>query len=121
MIEPIFSKAEVHKKTWGKELWIHNSTKYCGKILEFNENTYFSMHYHLIKEETWFVIEGSFELEYYDLKNAIKHLKQLKEGDVVHIVPGVLHKLRSIGKSKILEVSTQHFEEDSYRIEKSIE
>ena len=94
MIEPIFSKAEVHKKTWGKELWIHNSTKYCGKILEFNENTYFSMHYHLIKEETWFVIEGSFELEYYDLKNAIKHLKQLKEGDVVHIVPGVLHKLR---------------------------
>ena len=60
MILPIFKNAEVHEKTWGKELWIHNSEKYCGKILEFNENAYFSMHYHLLKKETWYVSKGRF-------------------------------------------------------------
>lgn len=120
MILPIFKNAEVHEKTWGKELWIHNSEKYCGKILEFNENAYFSMHYHLLKEETWYVLQGKFEFEYYDLENAIRHKKELQEGDIVHIVPGVIHKLRSLCPSKILEVSTQHFENDNYRIEKSI-
>lgn len=120
MIKPIFSKPEIHEKTWGRELWIHNSEKYCGKVLEFNDNAYFSMHYHLIKEESWFVIEGIFKLEYYDLENATKHEKEIKVGDSIHIVPGVIHKLICLQKGKILEVSTQHFEHDSYRIEKSI-
>jgi quercetin dioxygenase-like cupin family protein len=121
MIQPIFKQVEIHNKNWGKELWIHNSEKYCGKVLEFNENAYFSMHYHLKKEETWYVIHGSFELEYYDLTQAVRLKRKIKEGDVIHIVPGVPHKLTALEKSKILEVSTQHFEEDSYRIEKSIQ
>jgi quercetin dioxygenase-like cupin family protein len=39
-------------------------------------------------------------------------------GDVVHIKPCVPHKLIAVEKSSIMEVSTQHFEEDSYRIQK---
>ena len=120
MIEPIFSSPEVHKKSWGQELWIHNSDKYCGKILEINKDCYFSMHYHLKKEETWMVLSGELEMEFYNLKDATKQLKIIKETDVVHIVPGLPHKLRAISESRIMEVSTQHFEEDSYRIEKSI-
>jgi len=121
MIEPIFSKPEIHEKNWGRELWIHNSEKYCGKILEFNENCYFSSHFHLKKEETWYVLSGKLNMEYFDLTKAEKISKIISEGDVIHMVPGVIHKLTALSSSKILEVSTQHFEEDSYRIEKSIQ
>ena len=106
MIEPIFSTPEVYKKSWGRELWIHNSEKYCGKILEINRDCYFSMHYHLKKEETWFVLSGSLNLEYFDLKNANRINKIINKGDVIHLNAGVLHKLTALEDSKIMEVST---------------
>lgn len=119
MIEPIFTKPEIHEKKWGRELWIHNSEKYCGKILEINKNWYFSMHFHLLKEETWYVLSGVLQMEFFDLNNAQKKQKILNCGDVIHLVPGVVHKLLAIEDSKIMEVSTQHFECDSYRVESS--
>ena len=42
-IEPVFSRLEVHPKGWGDELWITNNDKYCGKILQFNKGSSFSM------------------------------------------------------------------------------
>jgi len=48
-------------KNWGYELWIHNDSQYCGKLLVFpNEGNRFSMHYHMIKNETWYVQKGAF-------------------------------------------------------------
>lgn len=77
------------------------------------------MHFHLIKEETWFVLNGKFLMEYYDLENAQRISTQIEENSVVHIRPGVLHKLTALEDSRIMEVSTEHFESDSYRIEPS--
>jgi hypothetical protein len=43
------------KKSWGHELWIHNSPEYCGKLLVFPKlGDSFSMHYHLKKAESSF-------------------------------------------------------------------
>ncbi len=39
-------------KGWGYEIWITNNEKYCGKLLCFEEGKKFSMHYHMIKDET---------------------------------------------------------------------
>lgn len=48
------------EKKWGYELWIHNDPQYCGKLLVFPEKgNHFSMHYHMIKNETWYVQSGS--------------------------------------------------------------
>lgn len=121
MIFPKFSKPITYYKNWGKEIWIHNSEKYCGKILEINKGCYFSSHFHLKKTETWYLFSGNLILDYYDLKNAEKKQMELFEGIVVDIEPGVVHRLTALVDSKIFEVSTQHFEEDSYRIEKSIQ
>ena len=77
-IEPIFSRLEAHPKGWGDELWITNNEKYCGKILRFNEGSSFSMHYHILKEETWCVTKGKLILEYYDLDKAEKLSKTLE-------------------------------------------
>jgi mannose-6-phosphate isomerase-like protein (cupin superfamily) len=120
--KPIFSKVEQHDKAWGRELWMANNEKYCGKILEFNQGSSFSMHYHIKKEETWMVVQGVFEMEYFDLNSADISKTILNVGDTVHLEPSIPHKLTCVecesGKGMIFEVSTQHFNEDSYRIGK---
>ena len=41
------------QKAWGYELWVHNDSQYCGKLLVFAEKgDKFSMHYHMLKNET---------------------------------------------------------------------
>ena len=117
-ITPVFSRLEAHPKKWGDELWITNNEKYCGKILRFNEGSSFSMHYHVLKEETWCVTKGRLKLEYYDLEKADKLDKILEKVYVVHLNPCVPHKLTAVVESSVFEVSTQHFNDDSYRIEK---
>ena len=54
-LQPIKISPKKVDKIWGYEIWMVNNNKYCGKILHFNGNSKFSMHYHLIKDETWYV------------------------------------------------------------------
>lgn len=115
---PIFQKPEIHEKIWGKEIWIANSPQYCGKILDFKAGFYSSLHFHKVKTETWYILNGIFFLEYYN-ENQILTKKQLYPNDVIHLNPGTLHKIIAVEDGKILEVSTQHFEEDSIRLENS--
>lgn len=118
-IQPIeFHQPQVHKKGWGEEVWIANTKKYCGKILKFDKGTKFSVHFHGEKEETFFLLYGSIRFNYYNLKNADKMNKTLVEGDVVYIPRGNPHQIEALEDSAIIEFSSPHFEEDSYRIEK---
>ena len=57
-------------KGWGKEIIIENNEMYCGKILVFNKGCKFSMHYHMNKDETWYVEEGEFNYTFIDTENA---------------------------------------------------
>src|SRR3989344_90655 len=111
-------KAETHKKGWGEELWIINNDKYCGKLLKFNKGATFSDHYHINKDEPWYVLERTLELRYYNLVNDDRPTKVLKPGAVVHIPPSTPHQLAALEASTILEVSAPHEESDSYRIGK---
>lgn len=116
-IEPIsLPRPETHSKGWGSELWIVNNEKYCGKILEFKEGGQFSFHYHMSKTETWYVLSGSFYLKIMDLEKGKAMEFSIGEGTTVHIPNGNPHQLYCLKAGKILEISTQHFESDSYRI-----
>ena len=55
MVEPYITGSCYVPKGWGEELIIENNELYCGKILQFNAGCKFSMHYHMIKDETWCV------------------------------------------------------------------
>ena len=60
------------EKQWGYELWIHNDPQYCGKLLVFAEKgDKFSMHYHMLKNETWYIQDGQFEFRWIDTKIGI--------------------------------------------------
>jgi mannose-6-phosphate isomerase-like protein (cupin superfamily) len=105
-------------KNWGEEIILHNSDKYCGKLLRFNRGAKFSMHFHILKEETWYINKGEFQINYINPENADKFSKILTEGMVIEIEKGNPHQLIALTDGEIFEVSTQHFDDDSYRIEK---
>lgn len=109
---------EIHEKGWGRELWLYNSEKYAFKVLEFRSGARGSLHYHLKKTETWFVISGAFQVTVVDPLTAEPSTHLLTAGNVFHVEAGVAHRLICRTEGAIAEASTQHFETDSYRIEK---
>jgi len=106
------------EKKWGYELWIHNDNEYCGKLLVFTKDrSRFSMHYHLQKKETWYIQEGRFQFNYIDVENGKLKGTQLEKGQSVLIERGQPHQLIALADNSIVfEVSTEHFDEDSYRV-----
>ncbi len=117
----ILTAEQIHTvdKEWGRELWIHNTEQYCGKILEFRKGARFSMHFHKLKTETWYVISGRLKFEWIDFETAKWLTKELLPGTSVHIPSGLAHRLTALTEGvNIMEVSTEHFDSDSYRIER---
>lgn len=114
------NKPKKVEKLWGHELWIYNDVEYCGKLLVFEEAySKFSMHYHIIKKESWYVQEGQFKFDWIDTEDATLHTDILEVGDSVTIERGQPHQLTALKPNSIVfEVSTQHFDEDSCRIYK---
>lgn len=110
------SKSCCVPKGWGKEVIFINNELYCGKLLYFKKGCKFSMHYHLIKDETWYVKEGIFLYRYIDTTNANVIETKLVEGDSVRQLPGQPHQLEALEDGLIFEVSTTHFDSDSYRV-----
>jgi len=109
------------EKSWGYELWIHNDADYCGKLLVFTKiGNKFSMHYHMKKKETWYIQSGRFRFNWIDTETAQLHTKELVTGDSVVIQRGLPHQLEALASSSVVfEVSTEHFDDDSYRIYKN--
>jgi mannose-6-phosphate isomerase-like protein (cupin superfamily) len=100
------------KKVWGNELIIANSPLYCGKILTLFSRHRCSIHYHRIKTETFYILSGLvlMELETYSANPFI-----MKPGMALDISPQMKHRFTGLLDSKIIEFSSQDFEDDSYR------
>ena len=108
---------ERHEKAWGHELWIINNEHYCGKLLVFKKNGSFSMHYHLLKDEAWYISKGKFEYKYIDTETSKEHSLPVSEGDCIRLLSGQPHQMKALTEgATIFEVSTQHFDSDSYRV-----
>jgi mannose-6-phosphate isomerase-like protein (cupin superfamily) len=114
--KPIESACCHIPKGWGYETVIVNNEKYCGKILVFRAGCKFSLHYHIIKQETWYVNKGEFKFNWIDTETGTLHSKFLHEEDVVTIPIGMPHQLEAITDGEIFEISTEHFDSDSYRV-----
>ena len=106
------------EKGWGHEIIFVNNDKYCGKILHFNKDSKFSMHFHIQKEETWYVSSGRFLFRKINTKNADIEEKFLLPGSCVTNKIGEPHQIICLEEGDIFEVSTQHFDSDSYRVMK---
>ena len=111
--------SEIHPKGWGYEKWIVNNHLYCGKLPYFHANKKCSFHFHKVKTETFYLQSGLIKV----LHSLGDHISQaeevvLKPGDSFHVPVGLRHQMIAMENSELFEFSTQHFEEDSYRIVK---
>jgi len=111
-------QSEIVEKGWGKEIIFVNTPEYCGKILCFDKNKKFSMHYHIKKKETWYVSKGKFILNWINTETGTMYSEYLSVGDVITNARGEPHQLVALEDSEVFEVSTRHYDEDSYRIYK---
>ena len=110
-------EGEVHEKAWGHELWITNNELYCGKLLVFKKDKSFSMHFHLLKDEAWYISKGRFIYTYIDTETTEQVGQEIGVGTCIRLLPGQPHQMLALEEgSCIFEVSTQHFNEDSYRV-----
>ena len=103
-------------KGWGSEFIFATNDKYCGKFLNFETGAKFSMHFHAVKDETWYVQSGKFIVQYIDTKDASIKDKYLEVGDTWHNPPLLPHRLICVEKGSIIEVSTPDSVEDNYRV-----
>jgi quercetin dioxygenase-like cupin family protein len=105
-------------KGWGHEFIFASNDKYCGKLLKFNKDARFSMHFHSEKDETWYVLNGKFKVIYIDTKDASQHTTLLNPGDVWHNPPLFPHQVVCLEEGILIEVSTADSVEDNYRVAK---
>ena len=128
-------------KGWGHEDWIVNKPEYCGKLLFVKKDKRMSLHFHKLKDETFYCQSGTVKIEHYENpeldklatdweafdSGILEHtVTFLSPGDSFYIPVGMRHSVSGLGRncpdpslfkdSEIFEFSTQHFDEDSYRI-----
>ena len=106
-------------KGWGFEKWIVNCDKYCGKLLYFVKGKKCSWHYHELKDEVFYIQSGRILVKYSE-QDEIEKANELvlNPGDNFHVYRGLRHRMIALEDTELFEFSTQHFDSDSYRIEK---
>lgn len=107
------------EKGWGYEKWIVNKPEYCGKLLFFEKGKRCSWHYHKVKDEVFYVQSGKLLVKY-GLDDNIETAKEiiLNQGDNFYIYRDLRHQMIALEQTELFEFSTEHFEEDSYRLVK---
>lgn len=104
------------EKGWGKEeIWITNDL-YCSKFMHFNEGAQFSMHFHVNKTESWYVLNGEFMVELINTNDASTVKFTMTSGESYTNLPLEPHRVTCIKAGTILEVSTPDSVEDNYRV-----
>ena len=104
-------------KGWGYELIFCNNEQYCGKLLHFVRGRKCSLHYHVVKDETFYVHTGRIEVRTAPAKE-IGTILILKAGDCLRLSPGTLHQVTALETSDVFEFSTHDDPEDSIRLVK---
>jgi mannose-6-phosphate isomerase-like protein (cupin superfamily) len=113
------SSIKLVPKGWGFEKWIVNTEEYCGKLLYFVKGKKCSWHYHILKDETFYIQSGKILLTYGNDDNmSFSHEIILEKGDKFHVSRGMRHQMLALEDTELFEFSTQHFDSDSYRVTK---
>ena len=108
--------AQTVKKVWGTEVILKND-EHCVKYLFIDPGMQCSLHYHPVKEEAFYVIEGECFIQ---TSVVAEPEPQIRRRDFVQrIPPGLPHRFGSKHGAVIREFSTHHDDADVVRLEPS--
>lgn len=122
---------EVISKIWGFEKRIIHNDKYCGKLLYIVKGKHTSLHYHKVKDETFFVHSGKVHVFFFDgglqefekkMANTSSDVMNVMEratlnsGDNFCVPPGRLHQIFSVEDTVLYEFSTTYEEIGTVRL-----
>jgi mannose-6-phosphate isomerase-like protein (cupin superfamily) len=120
-------------KGWGGEKWIDNREEYCCKILNFVKGKKLSIHFHKLKTETFYCLKGKVCIKYHDNPQELYRLIIEKDEEYIlgametvilgpdetfFVPPFRVHQIEGLVDSRLIEVSTKHYNSDSIRIVK---
>ncbi|HEY2107843.1 MAG TPA: hypothetical protein VGH29_18745 [Candidatus Binataceae bacterium] len=104
-------------KGWGREVWIANNDLYCGKILEIRKGKRCSLHYHKIKNETFFLRSGRMLVRVKEQAGGdVVEEFEMVPGECMDVPTGLIHQMVALEDCELFEFSTQHFDSDSHRL-----
>lgn len=128
------SEIKLVSKSWGFEKIICND-RYCGKILFIVKGHSTSLHYHQMKDETFYIQSGKVLVYYSDDLAKMKELTKpdedgminpelyqglskitLNAGDSFRVPPRRVHQIIAVEDTELLEFSTKHIDSDSHRL-----
>jgi len=102
------------EKKWGSEVWLVNNKEYCGKLLYLQQEAESSYHYHNIKRETFYCLQGQV-----DLRVEGEHYQLNPFAEPITVEPGEKHSFYGVTEAVIIEISTHHDDKDVVRITES--
>ena len=106
-------------KPWGhEEIFAQVEGCYVGKTLHVNGGESLSLQWHHEKDETIAVISGRVEIDLGTSEDALRAVP-VAPGASVHITPGLLHRVRALTDSVLVEASTAApgWQEDIVRLD----
>ena len=110
-------------KMWGQEIILHSGSDYCAKLLNYDGVRTSSEHYHEKKHETFIVVRGLFDIEWYSLDDKeVKGAKRFGPGAVLVIEPRTVHRVTCLseGGGCIAEASSNDDQSDCVRLKPSV-
>jgi mannose-6-phosphate isomerase-like protein (cupin superfamily) len=102
-------------KPWGYELIWARTDRYVGKLIHVRRGESLSLQYHRVKDETFRVLSGRMRFRT-STPEGVSQERVLEEGDVVHVPPGLRHRVEALEDCDLVEVSTPELD-DVVRLE----
>lgn len=87
---------------------------YCKKLLAILPGQKNPEHFHKKKQETFFTLCGEATI----IVNGVEH--KLSKGNIITINPNEVHSISSVGGAVIEELSSTHYKDDSFYLDKQI-
>ena len=93
------------EKPWGHEIIWARTKDYVGKLIHIDAGKRLSRQYHVVKDESIYVVKGKLTLEIG--RDNLMQTLVLKEGESFRIAPYTVHRfIANDGEVNVMEVST---------------
>jgi mannose-6-phosphate isomerase-like protein (cupin superfamily) len=117
--QPSARPVERVDKPWGhEEIFAIVEGSYVGKTLHVAGGESLSLQWHHDKDETMAVLSGQVEFDVGISEDSLRTIP-VAAGEVVHVPPGLLHRVRALSDAVLVETSTAFpgWREDVVRLE----